>query len=104
MNEDLLFERMAASPLDGHGGHYQVVFQALGTQNRILFGAGAKARADAFRVEALRWLAHFEATYSVFIEESLISRINREAQHDWVPIDAATEQLFALCDWLNWKT
>ncbi len=102
--EDRLLARMSGRAMDAHEGYYDMRFVCMGTENRIAFAAETRGRAVAFRDECLRWLARFEATYSVFLDDSLISRINREAWRDWVAIDADTEQIFAICDWLHWKT
>jgi thiamine biosynthesis lipoprotein len=99
-----LYARMAACPLESRNGRHAVEFPCMGTQNRLHFAAESSVRAAAYREAAMRWLAVFEARYSVFLEDSLIARINREAGGDWVEVDAETEQLFALCDWLQWKT
>ncbi|MCE9615139.1 MAG: FAD:protein FMN transferase [Lentisphaerae bacterium] len=104
VTEQALYERMRSSPLQEQDGYHLMPFDAMGTANRLMFSAASPARAELFRTEALRWLARFEMRYSTFIADSLISRINREAALDWVPIDPETAQLFALCDWFHWKT
>ncbi|MDB6137847.1 MAG: ApbE family lipoprotein, partial [Verrucomicrobiaceae bacterium] len=46
----------------------------------------------------------FEARYSRYREDSLISAINRAAGAGWVDTDAELESLFALCDHHHWST
>jgi thiamine biosynthesis lipoprotein len=45
----------------------------------------------------LRWISWFEAQYSRFIPDSLISRINAAAGLHWVDVDPETDALFGLC-------
>jgi thiamine biosynthesis lipoprotein len=100
-----LFDRMAAVPPQRHGDYTRLTFQAMGTQNSILFRAPAPALATAFREAALRWLAGFEARFSAFIPESLIGRLNAAAGNgDWFEVDAEAQEVLALCDWFHWKT
>ena len=99
-----LFARMDVPDLPAQGGYHHLGFPCMGTNNRILFREPNATRAAAFRTHVLRWLANFEATYSVFLEDSLVSRINREAADDWVPVGAETRALLDLCDQLYWKT
>lgn len=54
--------------------------------------------AARFERRAVGWVQAFEAKYSRFRDDSLISRINAAAGVDWVPIDADAEQIFLLCD------
>lgn len=104
MTEAELFARMDRQPMTGQDGWYLVSFEAMGTVNRLQFAAGSRAQAVAFRARVLRWLARFEARYSAFIPDSLLMRLNRDACESWAATDAETDELFALCDWLYWKT
>lgn len=104
VTEESLLARMRANPLQARDGCYSMVFEAMGTVNRLVYAAASQARAEAFRAAALRWLARFEMTYSTFLPDSVLSRINREAADGWVPIDAETAQLLAVCDWYFWKS
>jgi thiamine biosynthesis lipoprotein len=78
-------------------GFYQLSFQAMNTHCRVNFASSNRALAQGFQDEVLRWVAWFEAQYSRFIPDSLISRINAAAGLHWVEIDPETEALFALC-------
>lgn len=79
-------------------------FPAMGTACRVDFAAPTGAAANEFRTEAETWVRGFEARFSRFREDSLVSRINRAAGREWVPIDKEAESLFALCDWFHWVT
>jgi thiamine biosynthesis lipoprotein len=95
---------LAATPLRAAADIYHLQFRAMGTDCRIVYRAASWAVAERFRERALRWLAHFEETYSRFRPDSLISRINAAAGVEAVAIDAETESLFALCDWFHWSS
>ncbi|MGH7973589.1 MAG: FAD:protein FMN transferase, partial [Limisphaerales bacterium] len=47
--------------------------------------------------QVLDWVAGFEARYSRFIDDSLISRINTAAGKAWVEVDPETDALLNLC-------
>ncbi len=79
------------------GGNYTLAFQAMGTVCRVQSRCGDAALARAFQDEVLSWVAQFEAKYSRFLTDSLISRINAAAGEHWVEVDAETENLLKLC-------
>ncbi len=79
------------------GGNYHLAFQAMGTVCRVQFCCGNPTLARAFQDEVLIWVAQFEAKYSRFLADSLISRINAAAGEHWVEIDAETQHLLKLC-------
>ncbi|MFM2295982.1 MAG: hypothetical protein RLZZ350_2395 [Verrucomicrobiota bacterium] len=87
--------RSASSVLDK--GLHQLTFTAMSTTCRVHFQCADVKLASAFQGEVLRWISWFEARYSRFIPDSLISRINASAAEHWVEIDPETEQLFKLC-------
>ena len=89
-------------PLEALGDRFQQTFRAMGTVCRFHVRAPSPGRAQAFRDRALAWVAAFEARYSRFRPDSLLSRINDEAGRDWVPVDTETEAIFQLCDWYHW--
>jgi FAD:protein FMN transferase len=76
---------------------YKLSFQAMNTLCRVQFQTGRAERAREFQREVLEWIAWFEARYSRFIADSLISRINAAAGQDWVAVDPETEALLNLC-------
>ena len=81
-------------------GVSQVSFQGLGTECSIQFVAESKDQANAFSRAVVAWVGKFEARYSRFREDSLISRINAAAGRSWVEIDEEMGALLQLCDQL----
>lgn len=84
-------------------GAHELTFRALGTQCRSSFVAPPPLAAS-FRTAALNWVANFEAKYSRFWPESLITQINRSAGGEWTSLDAEADRLFALCHELHFLT
>ena len=83
-----------ADPADG-----QVRFlrwSALGTRCEVQYLCNDDGAARAFEFEAVNWVSAFEAKYSRFRPDSLISRINAEAGLSWVEIDSEMEQFLDL--------
>jgi len=76
---------------------YELLFQALGTQCRVKFHCPNPQLARSFQSEVLDWVAAFEARYSRFLPDSLISRINLAAGLHWVDVDPETDALLQLC-------
>jgi thiamine biosynthesis lipoprotein len=72
-------------------------FRAMSTVCRVVFQAQDPAQAEEFENEVMSWVAWFEARYSRFIPDSLISRINLAAGKDWVATDPETDALLNLC-------
>lgn len=79
------------------GDFHQLSFQAMSTLCRVNFRAADGALARRIQEEVMEWVGWFEARYSRFIADSLISRINEAAGKHWVEIDAETEALFRFC-------
>jgi thiamine biosynthesis lipoprotein len=69
---------------------------ALGTRCEVQYICDDGQTAGAFETEAVSWVAAFEAKYSRFRPDSLISRINAEAGLSWVEIDAEMEMFLDL--------
>ena len=78
-------------------GLHKLSFQAMSTICRVHISAQNPVLAGEFQAEALEWVAAFEARYSRFISDSLISRINAAAGKHWVEVDPETDGLFNLC-------
>jgi FAD:protein FMN transferase len=76
---------------------YKLSFQAMNTVCRVQFRTGRADQARDFQREVLEWIGWFEARYSRFIADSLISRINAAAGREWVAVDPETDALFNLC-------
>lgn len=80
-------------------------FPALGTLCEVQYAApGGDAQAVAFERAAVTWVAAFEAKYSRFRPDSLVSRINTAAGREPVAIDAEMDGLLKLCDTLHFMT
>ena len=93
-----VFERVQRSATQSvAGGNYTLTFQAMGTVCRVQSRCGNAAQARTFQDEVLAWVAQFEAKYSRFLADSLVSRINAAAGEHWVELDAETENLLKLC-------
>jgi FAD:protein FMN transferase len=87
-------ERIAGSAAEAVApGGAKLSFKAMGTLCQIT----TTAPSPAFKSAALRWVAEFEARYSRFLPDSLISRINAAAGEHWVEIDPVTERILELC-------
>lgn len=78
-------------------------FRALGTVCEVQY-AGGEAESSAFERAAVNWVTAFEAKYSRFKPDSLLSRINTAAGREWIEVDAEMEALLKLCDTLHFMT
>ena len=91
-------ERIVRSAtLSSASGFYKLAFHAMGTICRVHFRPQNARHARECQGEILHWVAQFEAKYSRFLSDSLISRINAAAGEHWVEIDDETENLIKLC-------
>ncbi len=79
-------------------------FAALGTMCEVQYACDDAGVAATFEQRALDWVLAFEAKYSRFRPDSVVSRINAAAGRAWVEIDAEMEQLLKLCDTLVFLT
>lgn len=80
-------------------------FPALGTLCEVQYAApSGDAQAADFERRAAGWVQGFEAKYSRFRPDSLVSRINAAAGREWTAVDAEMEMLFKLCDTLHFMT
>ncbi len=82
----------------------RLAFHAMGTNCEIQYVCEDTARAEAFERTAKDWVLAFEAKYSRYREDSLVSRVNAAAGRSWIEIDADMEQLLKLCDTLYFLT
>jgi len=85
-------------------GVSKLAFRALGTECSIQFVAENEDQANSFGQAVVDWVGKFEARYSRFRDDSLISRINAAAGRDWVGIDDEMDLLLQLCDQLYMTT
>lgn len=74
-------------------GVRSVPFRALGTPCAIHFRCNAETTSLQFLADALGWLGAFEAKFSRFRPDSMVSRINQAAGQRWVETDAEMEQM-----------
>ncbi len=85
-----VLERPSAAPLR------QLRWAALGTECYVQYACGEAPAARAFEQAAQAWVAAFEAKYSRFRPDSLVSRINAAAGRSWVEIDEEMERFLDL--------
>jgi thiamine biosynthesis lipoprotein len=83
-------------PPDSHGVR-RLEFRALGTNCAIRFRLDDDRAALAFAAAALDWLGGFEAKFSRYRPDSLVSRINAAAG-EWIAVDGEMEHLLDLAD------
>ena len=83
---------------------YKLSFQAMNTACQVNFRLADSRLAREFQEETLQWVAEFEARYSRFIPDSLISRVNEAAGREWVEVDPETDVLFNLCQEMHFLT
>jgi FAD:protein FMN transferase len=81
-----------------------LTFHAMGTRCRICLVEPSRHAASEYLKQALDWVADFEAKYSRFLNDSLISLINAAAGRMWVEVDEETDRLFTLCNDLYFMT
>lgn len=80
-------------------------FPALGTTCEVQYAApGGDPQAAAFERAVVGWVNAFEAKYSRFRPDSLLSRLNAAAGREWVAVDAEMEAMGKLCDTLHFMT
>jgi len=85
-------------------GFEKLAFHAMGTICRVQFQPPNATSARAYQNEVLEWVAQFEAKYSRFLNDSLISRINAAAGEHWVEIDPETQTLLKFCGEMHFLT
>jgi len=83
----------------------KLTFPALGTTCEVQYAPSqGEVQATAFEAAAVRWVQAFEAKYSRFRPNSLVSHINRAAGRTWVDVDEDMDRLLGLCDALHIMT
>jgi thiamine biosynthesis lipoprotein len=87
-----------------NAGMSVLTFTAMSTHCQVKCHSPNARQVEEFQNEVLNWISWFEAEYSRFIDDSLISRINAAAGERWVEIDPETEALFKLCQEMNFFT
>ena len=83
----------------------KLTFPALGTTCEVQYAApSGDAQASGFERAVVAWVNAFEAKYSRFRSDSLVSRINTAAGREWIEIDAEMEAMLKLCDTLHFMS
>ncbi len=77
-------------------GIRRLEFRALGTACAIQFRHPDATTALQFLADALGWLERFEAKFSRYRADSMVSKVNAGAGREWVRVDAEMEQLLDL--------
>jgi thiamine biosynthesis lipoprotein len=77
---------------------------ALGTKCEVQYVCADEAAAKNFEGAVTGWVGAFEAKYSRFRPDSLVSRINSAAGRDWVEVDAEMERFLDLSNSLHFLT
>ena len=89
---------------DAHDQLRKLTFRAMGTSCELQYTSSDSTRAAAFESAVMVWISSFEAKFSRFRGDSVVSRINAAAGREWVEIDGETEQLLRMCDTLYFLT
>ncbi|PAW65014.1 MAG: hypothetical protein B9S38_15755 [Verrucomicrobiia bacterium Tous-C4TDCM] len=82
-------------------GVRRLEFNALGTNCLIKFRLADERSALEFAASALDWIGKFEAKFSRFRPDSLVSRINAAAGREWVKTDSEMEALLDIAAEIN---
>ena len=100
-----VYERIRASARLRFGnGLHLLKFQAMGTECRVSYTAKSSAAARYCGDEIVSWVAGFEARYSRFLPDSLISRINQKAGTEWVLLNEEDERIIGMCQEMHFFT
>ncbi len=83
---------------------HRLTFPALGTNCEVQYATKDPGQAARFEQAAIAWVGAFEARYSRFRPDSLVSRINAAAGREWIAIDPEMEQMLKLCETLHFMT
>lgn len=75
-----------------------LAFKAMGTNCSVKFRLEDELTSLEFARTALDWVSRFEARYSRFRPDSVITAINREAGASWVAVDEETEAMLDLAE------
>jgi thiamine biosynthesis lipoprotein len=73
-------------------------FEAMGSGCEVVIAAGSKEDAKSIAGCAIEEVSRIERKYSRYRTDSIVSRINTAAGHDWVECDDETLSLFEYAD------
>ena len=83
--------------VEARGDFHRVSCRAMSTPVNLAYTASATGMAQDFQRAAIDWIARFEARYSRFLPESIISQINARSGGDWLEIDEEADALLGIC-------
>ncbi len=86
---------VAAAP--ANPGLRRLAFRALGTHCEVQYQAWQPDGSIRFEQAVRAWVERFEARYSRFRPDSIVSRINAAAGRHWTEIDRETEDMLDVC-------
>ncbi len=72
-------------------------WSALGTECLIQYATDEAVAGERFEAAAVAWVESFEAKYSRYRPDSLVSRINAAAGRHWVEVDEEADRLLDIC-------
>jgi thiamine biosynthesis lipoprotein len=78
-------------------GLSRLAFRALGTHCEVQYQAREEGPAPAFEQAVRAWVERFEARYSRFRPDSIVSRINVAAGRTWTDVDREMEDMLDVC-------
>ena len=78
-------------------GLHKLAFQAMSTHCLVSFHDAHGTTMHEIHHDILEWVGQFEARYSRFIPDSLVSQINQAAGENWVEVDPKTELILNQC-------
>ena len=94
---DAIARVLQSARTDWANGVHRLEFRAMSTPCQVKVHGVAESVAREFQADVVNWVGRFEARYSRYIPDSLISRINAAAGEHWVETDPETDRLFQLC-------
>lgn len=83
--------------VEARGDFYRLTCRAMSTPVNIAFAASSTAVAQDIQRAAIDWIARFEARYSRFLLESIVSQINARSGGDWLELDEDADRLLSMC-------
>jgi thiamine biosynthesis lipoprotein len=81
----------------GGPGLCRLIFRALGTKCEVQYQSRTSGAIVPFEGAVRAWVERFEARYSRFRPDSIVSRINAAAGRAWTEIDRETEDMLDVC-------
>lgn len=79
-------------------------FKAFGARCSIKFSLSDEREAAEFSREILAWIGAFDAKFSRFRPDSIVSRVNAAAGLDWIPVDWEMNRMLDIADDFHQRT